>query len=298
MQRGDSVRRYDVARRSWVASLERRSLETPAVNSRDGVVRSSSPQFELEPVLDELPKEHLVTLEINGRPVANLLCSPTDLRELGAGWVFAHGFARTAGEIRSVTTRERRVSVMIDAPGPGGAAWQVLAGYGFDIGHLCRDELDEIGLACFDRTSDRERLSLAPATLLAFVHHVFEVARQSNVAAGLHLAASVGRDGTAVVMYDLSRHCAVDKVIGHSLLKRPNGEAHVLVVSGRVSADIVFKAWRAGLCLIATRSVPTGEAVRIANSAGITVVGRALDPRRAVYTNPWRLEATAERPHM
>jgi formate dehydrogenase accessory protein FdhD len=63
----------------------------------------------------------------------------------------------------------------------------------------------------------------------------------------------------------------------------------VLCISGRVTADIVVKAWRAGFPAIATRSLPTGEAVDLAQFAGISIVGRVLDQRRSIYTNVWRL---------
>jgi FdhD protein len=95
-------------------------------------------------------------------------------------------------------------------------------------------------------------------------------------------------------MRDLNRHCAVDKVIGKSIVTRAYGEARMLLLSGRVSADIMFKAWRAGYLVVATRSLPTAEAIRIANAAGITVAGRVLDGRRSLYSNCWRFESESD----
>ena len=105
----------------------------------------------------------------------------------------------------------------------------------------------------------------------------------------MHHAAVADGDLTCAVARDFSRHNAVDKAIGWSLLEGLPGGVLMLCLSGRVSADIVFKAWRAEIPLVASRALPTAEAVELAHQAGIAVVGRVLDGRRAIYTHAWRV---------
>jgi FdhD protein len=63
----------------------------------------------------------------------------------------------------------------------------------------------------------------------------------------------------------------------------------ILCLSGRITADIAHKAWRAGFPIVASQGLPTADAVDFAELAGVTLVGRALDSGRSVYSHAWRL---------
>ncbi|SVE08654.1 uncharacterized protein METZ01_LOCUS461508, partial [marine metagenome] len=90
---------------------------------------------------------------------------------------------------------------------------------------------------------------------------------------------------------DVGRHNAMDKLVGHYVLKgeRPP-ELSVLLVSGRVSFEIVQKAWMAGVCFIAAVSGPSTLAVDLAREAGITLVGFLRGTTANLYTHPHRLD--------
>jgi FdhD protein len=245
--------------------------------------------FNTHPDLDELPEEFPVTIEINGHPVAQLLSTPSDLQELGIGWVFAQGFVTRQEEIRSVIPRAGRIAVMIDAPGPGGEAWQVILGSGFDARHLRPAQLTELGLAPLTEGERAWKWTIQRVDFLAMVTSVFEAFREERGVGGYHHAATIDGNRISKLMRDVSRHNAVDKAVGWNILHRTDRARQVLCLSGRVTADLVVKAWRAGFPAIATRSLPTGEAVELAEIAGISIVGRVLDQRRSIYTNVWRL---------
>lgn len=248
-----------------------------------------TPAFNLHPDLADLPEEHPMTIEINGHPVAKLICTPTDLAELGAGWVLGQGFVDRAEEMRSVNPRPDRISVMIDKPGPGGAAWQVLLAAGFDARHLAVPKLEEIGLAPLPGQGLDGSWTMPRDRFLAAIDAVYDGFREERGSGGFHHAGATDGDRLSPPIRDISRHNAVDKVVGWSLLRRVDRARLILCLSGRASADIVLKAWRAGFPAIATRSLPTAEAVELAHLAGITIVGRVLDGRRSIYSHAWRL---------
>ena len=92
---------------------------------------------------------------------------------------------------------------------------------------------------------------------------------------GLHAAAICAADGYILaVSEDVGRHNAVDKVVGTLLMTpHPSRPSRILIVSGRVSFEIVQKAWIAGIPIVAAISAPTSLAVDLARAAGVTLVG-------------------------
>ena len=89
---------------------------------------------------------------------------------------------------------------------------------------------------------------------------------------------------------DVGRHNAVDKLVGRYVLEgRRTPQPSVLMVSGRVSFEIVQKAWIAGICMIAAVSGPSSLAIDLAAEAGITLVGFLRETSANLYTHPQRI---------
>jgi FdhD protein len=91
---------------------------------------------------------------------------------------------------------------------------------------------------------------------------------------GIHAAALT--DGETLLYHaeDIGRHNAVDKVIGAAVLDGRSPEDLTLLVTGRISGELAFKAARARIATVATPSIPSTIAVDIAKAARMTLVGR------------------------
>jgi FdhD protein len=109
---------------------------------------------------------------------------------------------------------------------------------------------------------------------------------------GLHAAGLFETDGRLVaVREDVGRHNALDKVIGSRVLARelPLWD-RILMVSGRVSFEIVQKAAVAGVPIICAVSAPSDLAVRLANRLGVTLIGFLRGDGFNVYTHDNRVD--------
>lgn len=231
-----------------------------------------------------LPEEQPLTIEVNGRPVATLLCTPDAPTELGVGWAFAHGFFDDRAQLGRVTGHKDRVSLMVDTAAGGGRAWREWLLAGFDAGTACATRTERQ-----DDEPEADQWRLPPATLDATVAKMLARFGDERAAPAYHHAAVGGGGRVAALARDVSRHNAVDKVVGWALLHELPCARLLLCVSGRLSADIAFKAWRAGLRIVVSRSLPTRQAVSLADAHGLTLVGADGAAERAVYSHPWRL---------
>lgn len=92
---------------------------------------------------------------------------------------------------------------------------------------------------------------------------------------------------------DLGRHNALDKAIGHCLLAGRSLAGGGVILSSRCSYEMLAKAARAGLAIVAGVSAPTALAVRQAHAHGITLCGFVRDGRATVYTHPGRIALDA-----
>jgi len=104
-----------------------------------------------------------------------------------------------------------------------------------------------------------------------------------------HGAALSDKEKILIFAEDIGRHNAVDKVIGYCLLKGIPFSGKIMIVSCRLSSEIISKCSRWGIPILASRAAPTNLALEIAEQSGMTLIGFVRGESMNIYTNPHRI---------
>jgi FdhD protein len=127
-------------------------------------------------------------------------------------------------------------------------------------------------------------------TIQNSVNRLNFIAETFRKTGGVHVAAIYRGDGELVAFAeDVGRHNAVDKTIGICASNKTDFSQCFLALSGRLTGDIVYKAARIGLPILASLAAAIDSGIGIAKDVGITLIGFVRGKRMNVYSFPERI---------
>jgi FdhD protein len=248
---------------------------------------------------DRVAREEPLEVRVEGRTVAITMRSPGHDEELAAGFLLSEGIVTTRDELFEVSTCPGQ-------SGEGNAVDVLLAGERVvDFDRLTRHVFTSSSCGVCGKTTLesvlRELPPVAPGfrvdpeLLLQLPGRLRQHQETFGRTGGLHASGLFTADGELLVAReDVGRHNALDKVIGFGLL---GGllplSAHLLVVSGRVSFELMQKALAAGIPAVVAISAPSSLAVELACSSGQLLAGFVRDGSMNVYAGDDRLRRNA-----
>lgn len=107
--------------------------------------------------------------------------------------------------------------------------------------------------------------------------------------AGVHNIAVYGNGEIIVSREDVARHNALDKVIGYCILNNISLDDKIILVSGRLSFEMIKKAARVGTPIIVAKSATTSLVIETAKKLNMTLIGFVRGKKMNIYTNPERI---------
>jgi FdhD protein len=252
--------------------------------TRRAIVRMS-PGAEPARTPDDLAVESPLVLGLDGEAIATLMRTPGHDLELTAGWLVVESGVRVADDIvtlracREDDTDRVHITLRPAVRPPRPRAFVTSAACG-----VCSADVLDLSLLAASAPHS-PGWTVSRDVLVALPDAMREHQRAFDRTGAVHAASLAGADGDlAVVREDVGRHNAVDKVVGQALFDgRLPATDRLLVVSGRVSFEIVQKAVAAGVAGIVAVSAPSSLAVDLAREHGLLLAGMVRAGRMNVY---------------
>lgn len=209
-----------------------------------------------KPGLDSVICEAEVAIRVEGRLHCRLCCLPTHIEELVSGHLISQGIAPS-----SIEVREEADGISVDARRQG------------------------------KRTKPKKITSqarIAEDQVFDFLRRLNQNCPLFQKTGGTHVV-GLFSGGREVFIEDISRHCAIDKIVGLASKRGLDLSHSVLVTSCRQTLSTMKKAIYAQIPIVITISAVTGLAIENADRFGITLIGFAREGRFNIYSHPWRI---------
>ena len=238
-------------------------------------------------VKELVAKEYLLTIFLNDRELVTILCTPKNLKELAAGFLFSEGLIKSKDDIKKIEVDDWMGVVRVETK----------SGAEMDSRFFSKRLLTSGcgGSATFYNVSDAATAKVESQMKIS-ADEVFDLVSRFQHGSelylathGVHSAALCDNKNIIIFDEDIGRHNAIDKIFGKCLLEDVPVKDKIIITSGRVSSEILHKVSKRGIPIIISVSAPTNLGVKIADKLGITLIGSVKGKKMNVYTHDWRV---------
>ena len=212
--------------------------------------------------------EDYFRLYLNDQLITDLVASPDQLEELGAGFVVGEGLAEDADAIQ-VSGHEIRVYAGVSQKG----TWVLSSSGGMGSAAVPKRVTSSI--------------VVEPDDVLWMIRQIESEAWRKT--GGVHCSALFLGKHLLVRAIDVGRHNTIDKIVGFGVLNDVELSTCIIACTGRQARGMVSKVANAGIPIIVSKAAPTDKGIRTADEAGVTLICFARGERFTIYSHPHRV---------
>ncbi|WP_298285199.1 formate dehydrogenase accessory sulfurtransferase FdhD [Acidocella sp.] len=247
-----------------------------------------------------VPEEMPIALSYDFTPFGVMMATPADLEDFALGFSLTEGIIGAAGDLASLEI----------IPQPGGHECRMMLRHGLPEAVKTRRRIgagpvgcglcgvEQIGSALRGLPQAPAGLPIAPLELQAAFARLPALQILNTETRAVHAAAFwVPQTGQLLLREDVGRHNALDKLAGAMAKNALAAASGVVLVTSRVSIELVQKTAMLGAPAIAAISAPTALAIRAAETAGLTLIAVARPDGFEIFTHPERVLTEAS-PHV
>jgi len=247
---------------------------------------ASSPREEEVKVIIEAP----LHIDVEGIEKYTILCTPIDKLPMAAGFLFSEGVINSLDDVTDIYECKDdpgtvRITLTGDVPRIMDSARNLLITSSCGA---CGTEEFNRKLKALPKVGDKLRIE--NRMLRSAMKDISGIQPLFDTCGGTHLAAIIDSKGKIIAhAEDTGRHNALDKAVGKCLFEDIPFAGSWVVLSSRVSLEMVSKCARAGIELISAISAPTSLAIEMAERCGITLCAFVRETRATLFSHPGRI---------
>ena len=233
---------------------------------------------------DFVAVEEPLQVVVDGRPLAVLMRTPDHDEVLVMGFLLTEGIISTASQVRRIDLEAKDNHALVFLIDDHECDWERLTRHLFSASScgLCGKATVEAILQ--NHPPIESSLEIDREVILQAPSRMRKAQENFQSTGGIHASGIFSQSGELLVLHeDIGRHNALDKVIGEGLIKDLNFSQCFLLVSGRISFELMQKAVAARLPLVAGISAPSSLAVEFAKDSGQTLIGFLRPPSMNLY---------------
>jgi FdhD protein len=247
---------------------------------------------------DSIAEEQPIAFEYSGIAHVVMLATPADLEDFAVGFSLSEGIVAHRQDIYDIEIEESDAGITLRL--------DIAAEDFARLKERRRNLAGRTGCGlCGTESLSQVRRALPPlpaaappfpfSALCAGMARLPALQPLQQATGAAHAACWLGADGEpGCVREDIGRHNALDKTLGALARQDTNPTTGAVIITSRASFEMVQKAAALGIGLLAAVSAPTAAAVRLADEAGLTLVGFLRDNTAVAYTHPSRLDLATE----
>ncbi|WP_315777579.1 MULTISPECIES: formate dehydrogenase accessory sulfurtransferase FdhD [unclassified Bradyrhizobium] len=244
-----------------------------------------------------VPEETAVALTYNGGTQAVMMATPQDLTDFAIGFSLNEGIIASRDDIISLDVVELTDGIELRMWLPPELAARMAERRRSLAGPtgcgLCG--IDSIAEAVRPVARVPAGRRFAPRDVMTALAAIEPLQKLNRETRAVHAAAFwTPARGIVALREDVGRHNALDKLAGHLAQARSVATEGIVLMTSRVSVELVQKAAAMGAPVLVAVSAPTALAIRMAESAGITLIAVARNDGFEIFTHPDRIVASAE----
>lgn len=237
---------------------------------------------------DNIVVEYELLLSVNGHELIKFICTPENMEELAMGYLYSENIIKDYDCIKHIQLEEideNKGKINVDLHNDGQFIYM-------EKGLHC---VKTITTSCGNNKTYYlpmiDNYNILTINSKIDCDKIIEIMKTFNKKSklfintgGVHSCAITDSEDILYFAEDIGRHNALDKVVGMMIKEKADLSDKILLTSGRISSEIVFKALSAKVSVLVSRSAPTSKALMVGEKYNMTIIGFARGNRLNVYT--------------
>jgi FdhD protein len=235
--------------------------------------------------------EYPLTIVLNKRKIATLLCTPENLKALTIGFLKTERLIKKIEDITSFKLDKVTGIAEVEIERKD------IYAEDFHSKKVDLKNLEGFNSGSFGDFLDAVNCEIVDSNIVLPIKKVYEFVKKNltysevfKETGGVHCIALCDTENVLFMREDVARHNALDKIIGEAIIKKIFLKDKIIILSGRVSLEMVLKAAKMQIPIIVAKGAPTNLAVDLAKRLNITLIAFVRDKKMNIYTNEQRIK--------